>query len=33
MLRILTEKTNEEVIIPPHPEVKRIINKYNGIPK
>ncbi|MGV6862599.1 MAG: site-specific integrase [Putridiphycobacter sp.] len=33
MLRIRTEKTDEEVIIPLHPEVKRIINKYNGTPK
>jgi len=33
MLRIRTEKTDEEVIIPLHPEVVRIVNKYNGTPK
>jgi len=33
MFRIRTEKTDEEVIIPLHPEVKRIVGKYNGVPK
>lgn len=33
MLKVRTEKTDEEVIIPLHPEAKRIIDKYNGTPK
>lgn len=33
MFKVRTEKTNEEVIIPIHPEAKRILEKYNGTPK
>ena len=33
MLRVHTEKTDVTVIIPLHPEAKRIINKYDGQPK
>jgi integrase len=33
MLRVRTEKTDEEVIIPLHPEAKRILEKYNGTPR
>jgi len=33
MLKVRTEKTDEEVIIPLHPEAKRIIDKYSGTPK
>jgi integrase len=32
MLKIRTDKTDETVIIPLHPEVKRILEKYNGTP-
>jgi integrase len=33
MFKVRTEKTDEEVIIPIHPEAKRILEKYNGTPK
>lgn len=33
MLRVRTEKTDEEVIIPLHPIAKSILNKYNGTPR
>ncbi|MEZ4936516.1 MAG: tyrosine-type recombinase/integrase [Crocinitomicaceae bacterium] len=33
MLKIRTEKTDAEVVIPLHPEAKRILEKYNGKPR
>ena len=33
MLRIRTEKTGVEVVIPLHSEAKRILTKYNGMPR
>jgi integrase len=33
MLKVRTEKTDEEVIIPLHPIAKSIIEKYNGTPR
>lgn len=32
LLKIRTAKTDETVVIPLHPEVKRILEKYNGTP-
>lgn len=33
MLKVRTEKTDEEVIIPLHPVAKSILEKYNGTPR
>lgn len=33
MLKVRTEKTDEEVIIPLHPIAKAILDKYNGTPR
>lgn len=33
MLKVRTEKTDEEVIIPLHPEAKRVLDKYDGKPR
>ena len=33
MFKIRTEKTDAEVIIPVHPQARRILNKYNGQPR
>ncbi len=33
MLKVRTEKTDEEVIIPLHPVAKNILDKYNGTPR
>lgn len=33
MFKVRTEKTDEEVIIPLHPEAKRILQKYDGKPR
>lgn len=33
MLKVRTEKTDEEVIIPLHPIAKSILDKYNGTPR
>jgi integrase len=33
MLKVRTEKTDEEVIIPLHPVTKSILEKYNGTPR
>lgn len=33
MFKIRTEKTDTEVIIPVHPQVRRILNKYDGKPR
>jgi len=32
-LKVRTEKTDEEVVIPLHPVAKNILNKYNGTPR
>lgn len=33
MLKVRTEKTDEEVIVPIHPIAKAILDKYNGVPR
>lgn len=33
MFKVRAEKTDQEVIIPLHPEAKRILDKYNGNPR